>query len=571
LQELFAQRDVTLTIPSPSNPTTPVTNGNVQPPGVTTVRVNVVQGLLDLALAVSSNTAFSIRFSACECIKAYLYGHAPIKMYFLKRARDGHTSETYEDDNILTILLEAFENSRTGDPYRIWIAAVVLFHLLYEDYDSKHMAMQIADGNADQGEEVVTCIQTLSGNLVTGAQRLVDDRISIGYLMILCGWLYEDPDAVNDFLGEGSNAQSLIQMVLQPIHQKGLVAGLCAFLLGIIYEFSTKDSPIPRSKLHEILTTSLGREQMNDKMTKLREHPLVRDFEVLQHGSTSDQAGSLPDIYLDKTFVDFLKDNFSRVIRAIDRDPGIEVSVVANGVQKGISRELVDSLKSQLEDRTQALQKAEAEILTLERRLGQEQADHRKSKESASIELARIKTINENLQKHHEEDVQKLQAANQRSLTEAQQAHDKVVQSLQTDAQKSKQEHESKAAKVRSRHEAEIQDAQSTVQSLQIALDKSNKDHAQDLRTAHEEYSSSLASLESRLKRAEERAEEAEARAQSAEEAAKEAEQGRASVQTELDDLLMVLGDIEEKRDSYKVSLRLHSWVFSLLTMGRHG
>ena len=514
--------------------------------------MNVIQGLLDLALAVSRANSFDVRVAACECIKAYLYGHDPIRLHFLTRARDGHISDDYEADNVLTILLEK-RDGRTADPYRHWIAAVIFFHLLYEDNDAKRLAAGIADGDVSKGEEVITCIQSLMENLMISAQRGDEDRVSIAYLMVLSGWLYEDPDAVNDFLGEGSNVQNLIQTALQFSPQKVLVAGLCAFLLGIIYEFSTKDSPVPRAMLHEILTTRLGREQFSDKMTKLRENPLIRDHEVLSQSSVFEQSGGFPEVYFDKTFVDFLKDNYSRVLRAMDRDPGIEVSVVANGIQKGISRELVDSLRSQLEDRTKALQKAEAEVLTVERKLGQEQADHRKAKEGATIELNRIKSINESLQRHHEEDMQHLNVTNQQILREAKTASDKLVSLLKAEAQKYKQGTEEAAAKVRTRHEAETNDLKSTIQKLEVTIEKLSKDHTQDLQTAHEEYSNNVNAVEARLKRAEERAAEAETRAFHAQKSAGENEASRSAVQTELDDLLMVLGELEEKRATDKV------------------
>lgn len=555
LQQKFAQCEVFLVPEAPLVSTTPKVNGDSHTSVAGPVRVNVIQGLLDLALSVSKLNSFDVRLSASDCIKAYLHGHVPIRQHFLRRARDGYMSADYEADNILTILLGMGSNGRSGDPYRYWIAAVILFHLIYEDDDAKHLAMNISDGDAAQGEEVVTCIQTLSENLVAGALRDNDDRITIGYLMVLSGWLWEDPDAVNDFLGEGSNIQSLIQLVIQPSPQKVLVAGLCAFLLGIIYEFSTKDSPVTRTTLHEILTYRLGREQFNDKMTKLRENPLVRDYEIMSQGLTFGQVGGLPDVYFDKTFVDFLKDNFSRVFRAMDRDPGIEISVVAKGVQKGISRELVDSLKSQLDDRTQALQKAEAECLTMERKLGQEQADHRKAKEAATIELGRIKSINDSLQKHHEEDIQSAKVASQWTMLETQASHDKFITTLRADAQRIKQEGEAVAAKTRTRQDAETSDFKLTIQSLQATLDKGNQDHAQDLQTAHEEYSTHTQTLDARLERAEERAMEAEARASSARKAAVESETARASVQTELDELLVLLGDLEEKRTTDKVSM----------------
>ena len=519
----------------------------------------MIQGLLDLSLAVSAPQPFAVRISACECLKSYFQGHAPIRLHFLTRARDGYLAAEDEPDNILSILLDAFEGRRTVDPYQQWIAAVLLFHLIHEDYDAKNMAMGIAEGDAEKGEEVVTCIQALAGNLIAKAQKSDDERVTVGYLMVLSGWLYEDPDGVNDFLQEGSTVQSLVQIVSQPGHQRVLEAGLCAFLLGIIYEFSTKDSPVPRATLHEILTGRLGRELFNDKMTRLREHPFVRDFEVLPRtgGASGDSIGGVPDVFFDKTYVEFLKDNFSRVFRAIDRDPKLEVSVVANGVQKGISRELVDSLKSQLEDRTQALQKAESEILTLERKLGQEQADHRKAKESANIDMGRIKGINESLQKNHEEETQRLRDEHSHAIADATRSVERVVGTMREEARRIKDDNEAVAARVRARHEAELEELNAERSRLERDLQKAAKDHIQDLSTANEEYEATKKALEGRLGRAEERAREAEDRAKERESEVAEKEEARKGVQTELDDLLMVLSDIEEKRARDKVSAGL--------------
>jgi hypothetical protein len=277
--------------------------------------------------------------------------------------------------------------------------------LIFEDADAKSLAMSVAEGDASNGEEVVTCIQTITANLLIGINKNVDERVLVAYLMLLCGWLFEDPDGVNDFLGEGSNIGSLVQAVRHITGDSIIVQGLCAMLLGIVYEFSTKDSPVPRATIHPILASQMGREQYVDRLTKLRGHPLLRDFEVLPQKLSSAQMGGLPEVFFDKSFVDFVKDNFSRLLRAIDRDPGMEIPVVANGIQKGISREMVDSLRSQLEEKEKALQKAEEELLSLSRKLGQEQADHRRANETASVELARIKQVNDALQRHHEEDV----------------------------------------------------------------------------------------------------------------------------------------------------------------------
>lgn len=49
-----------------------------------TPRVNILEALLDLALLASPSIhAFNLRLSASECIKAYIYGHAQIRLFFL--------------------------------------------------------------------------------------------------------------------------------------------------------------------------------------------------------------------------------------------------------------------------------------------------------------------------------------------------------------------------------------------------------------------------------------------------------------------------------------------------------
>lgn len=400
LQEGFAQLQVTSVLdelPVEGNEP-PQQNGAIP-------KVYVIDGLLDLTLSVSSLAAFDSRMAACECIKAYFFNHAAIRKHFLRRAIDGHASGADETANVLTTVLQPLDGHVQGDPYRYWFAAVILFHLIFEDSVAKNLAMSVAEGDASNGEEVVTCIQTITANLIAGVQRNVDERVLVAYLMLLCGWLFEDPDAVNDFLGEGSNVQSLVQAVLRSTGDGILVGGLCALLLGIVYEFSTKDSPVPRATIHPILASRMGRDQYINRLTKLRGYPILRDFEVLPQTISSVPAGGLPEVFFDKVFVEFVKDNFSRLLRAIDRDPGMEIPVVANGVQKGISREMVDSLRSQLEEKGKALQKAEEDLLSHERQLGQEQADHRREKETAAIELAKIKNVNVALQKHHEEEL----------------------------------------------------------------------------------------------------------------------------------------------------------------------
>ena len=548
LQEQFAQLDVPALSATPD--TSPQVNGHQNGTG-TPLRENVIASLLDLALVASNIQDFSLRLAACDCLKAYLNDHAQIRLFFLRRAIQGYTEN--EADNILSILVNGGENGALSDPYRYWIAAVVLFHLLFDDDEAKSLAMAVKEGDAENGEEVITCIQALSANLLAYEQHGVDERPLVGYLMDLSGWLFEDHDAVNDFLGEASNIQSLMQIVARGTSSNVLVPGLCAFLLGIIYEFSTKDSPLSRSTLHQMLTKQMSRDLYVDRITKLREHPLVRDFEVTPQGGTPENPGGLPDVFFDKTFVEFLKDNFSRILRAIDRQPGFEVPVIANGVQKGISRELVDTLRAQIEDNKNKMQQGEEAIVTLERKLSQEQADHRKAKESATLELTQIKKINDALQRNHEEELSRLSSDHDVVLSEMERSRENALTLKDQEIQQIRDEARTMAARAKERDDAEIRDLKSELQSTRAELEKANKDHAQDLRIADENYTSKINTLEARLARAEEKASDAEKQAQRYEQDVKAKGDARDGVQAELDDLLVVLGDLEEKRSKDKV------------------
>ncbi|KAF5019663.1 hypothetical protein F66182_8325 [Fusarium sp. NRRL 66182] len=517
LQEAFAQ----MIVLSPLG--TDTTNGQTNQ----RAKVFVIDGLLDLTLCLQDLQEFDVRFAASECLQAYFANHPTVKLHFLGRAIEGHQSGADESSNVLTVLLQPF--TEVSDPYRQWFAAVVTFHLLHENPEAKAKAMSLTEGDSEDGEEVVTAIQTLSAHVTSGLRRDNDARVLIGYLMLLLGWLFEDFEAVDDFLAEGSNVQSLVQAVSQPPAVGGgeLVQGLCTMLLGVAYEFSTKDSPIPRATLLSILTHRIDREMYLDRLSKLRSHPLLRDFEVLPQKLDTLSPGRLPNVFFDRIFVEFFKDNYSRIARAIDREPGMEISVVSNGVQKGVSRELVDSLRSQVEEKQNAVNEMQAALAAVQGQLGQEQADHRRSKETAALEMQRARTVNEGLQKNHGKELRKLQnqlASNendqrkqiaqlQSQYSAKENEHQQEIAQLraqqtaqQNDYQKqleqARKAAQAEAEKIKRRADAEIADLKATISRLEVDLMKAQKEynglqtqHRSDINEQREAYELQLRDL----------------------------------------------------------------------------
>ncbi|KAJ5627758.1 hypothetical protein N7490_009986 [Penicillium lividum] len=451
-------------------------NGGAKPE-----RINVIEAFLKLSLEPAPNNMLDARLAACECMQAFFAHHPGIRMHVLRRAIEGHTSGQDRIPNILSVLLIAPESRGNADPYQVWMASVLMFHLILDDPDAKATAMQVTEGDAESGEEVVTSVQSVVGNLITGLHRGDDERITVGYLMLLCGWLYEDLDVVNDLLGEGSSIQTLLQEIKHPRTPSKLIPGLCTALLGIIYEFSTKDSPIPRVTLHKLLIEQLGREQYIDKITKLRECPLVREFEVLPQTAAGQLEGGLPEVFFDRSFVEFLKDNFSRLIRSIDREPGFEISIVANGVEKGVSRELVDSLRAELEDRGQSIQKLETDLVDIQRKLDQELSDHRKTKESTSWEISKAQQNQQHLQYSRDQDLAKLEEQHKQSKNALLKQHGEQLHAIDNQLKQASAEYERKSAKVREHHEQETARFQKTVRGLESELSKAREQHTAEV------------------------------------------------------------------------------------------
>ncbi|KAK5105968.1 Vesicle-mediated ER to Golgi transport protein [Lithohypha guttulata] len=541
---------------------------------------NVIESLLELTLESTATPFFDVRLAACNCVKAFFEGHNGIRGHVLRRAIEGHRMGDDAVPNILTVLLEPPNTRANQDPYQQWMAAVLLIHLLVENPENKSTALKVSDREAEASSEdeyeAVTFVQSITSNVVAGVQHPEDERALMGYLMLLSTWLFEDPNAVNDLLDEGSNLQGLISAVKVASPTMPLVAGLCTFLLGIIYEFSTRDSPIPRATLHSVLQKGLTREVYVDRLTRLRESPFIRDFEVLPVVSNT----GLPEVYFDQTFVEFFKDNFSRFLRSIDRDPGFEASVIMNGVQKGVSRELVDSLRAQIEEQKALLESSENEFATLRQQLEQESLEHRRTKESTAAELNRIKHINQSLQNNHEEETQAMQQefARQQSvlsnmhgttLTQMKKEHSTALEDLHRKhkAEKDyleqrrtalerevarqregivKQQAEIEKAASHARHiqneqQAEIESLHKNLKTIEEQLSKTRKEHDSALRSARTEVGDQLR--------------DAEARATEAEKKLNDAQSTLESSQNEIKELKNQLADAETRASSIEATL----------------
>lgn len=280
----------------------------------------------------------------------------------------------------------------SGAVYTSFFASLIFAHLLRSCEPAKQLARQIKPGadtpdtknDTNDDDEQASLVHVLIGNLMM-AQRLQSQsnhagdgiqrssawaRIMIGYLIVLATWLWESPSTTSEFLSEGTNLQVLIEPISQSSGVDPLVQGLCAFVLGIIYETDHDPaSPIPRITLQPILHSRVGPDQFVNRMLRLREDDRFKNVgpDVLQltHQVVVESDFVNPDegpgIWFDWPFVEFLKNNYLSIQQSILIDP---VSGVGHGLsaENTQQNETIMNLKKQLAEQSRDIQALEKRV-----------------------------------------------------------------------------------------------------------------------------------------------------------------------------------------------------------------
>ncbi|KAG6918883.1 hypothetical protein DXG01_010947 [Tephrocybe rancida] len=256
------------------------------------------------------------------------------------------------------------------------------------------------------------------------------DRLVVGYLCLLSQWLWEDPQSVREFLDAGGFG-TLVEPINQTSEADTIVPALCAFLLGICYEFDREPGEITRATIYPILNR-LGVDTLVGRMARLREDERFKavgpDTVVLPYASASYLQPSLKpetedegEIWFDWAFVDFWKSNyctfpFSPLL-------GFEVvdgSSLLDTIQRGFSAEpdqlsssasgqnaeaaiLVASLRDVIRAQSQEIETLQRKVKELTTSKDNELAILRAQVESLSSELAQASEKQKDTEKEQED------------------------------------------------------------------------------------------------------------------------------------------------------------------------
>lgn len=403
LQEAFAA----LTVATPSETesersTTPHTNGTRSTgpsakssarPSAEQTRAYIIEALLSLTLD-QARLDPGLRNAGCNLIQSYLAGHDRIRVHFLQRAISGHAQEE-DAANVLTALSQS-----KADANGLGFASWIVQDLVVDASEAKAALLAVKEGDESEGEEVLSFLQTVAAELEPALKEASDPRFAEAYACLLAIFLWDSAEAVDDVLAEGSSlVQTLAEVTASPSSDPEL-AGLSAVLLGTIYEFSTKDSPIPRRTLAPLLTQKLGRSKYLNALTELRRQPAIRDADLIA------EEGS--ETTLCQTFVDLFQVEYSRLRKAIDKDPGVEV-LPASAAAAGVDRDVLDDLRQQLQTSKEALAQAQASSSEASQKAEQVRMTTAKDIQTANAEVERLRRINQAMQQGHEAELNKLE------------------------------------------------------------------------------------------------------------------------------------------------------------------
>lgn len=254
----------------------------------------------------------------------------------------------------------------------------------------------------------------------------------VGYLMVLCVWMWESPRSVREFLNEGSNLQVLIQPITQTSGVDSVVQGLSAFLLGIVYEYNREAGSVTRATLHPILQTRVGPDVFANRILRLREDVRFKNVgpDVLEMSDEDDAAGTGAEdgVWFDWPFVEFLKNNYLSVQRSILLDPGASDTSRSKGGDSTESLELIATLRTTINEQKKELDEAKGRLLEMS-------TDQEEERSTLTAEVARLVSELKTMQ----DETMRLQEAVEAAKNEAA-ASKAEIERAREEAKKAKEE-----------------------------------------------------------------------------------------------------------------------------------
>ncbi len=133
------------------------------------------------------------------------------------------------------------------DPYRCVFSTFILVTALLDNGQARDTLL--AASFEEHGEKI-SLLSKICYTLLCAHRDGFDSKIQIGFLSLLCVWLFDHPKSVKEFLSEGSNVQFLVEQITQSSNVDSIVQGLAVFLYGIIFQFNDNTESVFSQYVH---------------------------------------------------------------------------------------------------------------------------------------------------------------------------------------------------------------------------------------------------------------------------------------------------------------------------------
>ncbi|KAI8891166.1 hypothetical protein K501DRAFT_327824 [Backusella circina FSU 941] len=358
--------------------------GQIDPNAVAGIPRPAMVSLISIAVNADAGHeySYSSRAAATHTACAFLEENSDAQLVLVSTFKvppEDNVNTHYQDKphSAGSLLLEVIENweQAVTDPYKVWFACAIMSYAIKDNEKAKEIAGGIVFGEEENGEEPVPLLHHIVAHLLMSAKNpSTNARIPIGYLCLLCIWLYESPKSVSLFLSESTHVQFLMQE-MQSSTTDPTVQGLVAFLLGVTYEYNDDPStPLDRTKLQTIFASRL--DQFNSLLARLRDSPAVKNASqylqiTAEEESISNTTHSLPSLLLDTVFVDFFKSSYENIQKSIKKKPSkfnkidSRSSTPAPG-SPVVSDGVIQSMRATVDKQTEKIQDFEKKVADLE-------------------------------------------------------------------------------------------------------------------------------------------------------------------------------------------------------------
>jgi hypothetical protein len=165
-----------------------------------------------IQLAIGKRTDFDLRMASLYLLECYLYKNHAAQITILNQITTSNEqkSDLNQSMSIAHLLLNSIESWEVfrKNPFPCWSTCMFLSHCLLFNREAKELALHISlEANDQNASSSLPLLSSVVHYLMFSSQEQADIRFQLGFLSLLCIWLYECPKAVSTFLNEGAHLQ----------------------------------------------------------------------------------------------------------------------------------------------------------------------------------------------------------------------------------------------------------------------------------------------------------------------------------------------------------------------------